>query len=622
MNHRRTFIGMVGVLAAAFALAGMSHADDASLFSVNFFGYGHSNYWTSETQPTVRMDGVKEGGIWETTAWQDIGPATEFPGPGTARTDTPPTPKVHTITADDTTSTATLTITRNRNVQPYVWNPGGGTHSRDPDTWDDGNASMLEGSCLGTYTSTTDDRRTMFEISNIPFAAYDIILYFSHPVANFGSKLANLRINDQIHSDPEILTGGIQFTVTHDPSGTDNVEPHGGFREITGDGGVGNYIVLTGLSGDFTAEFWGQGNNQIGISGFQILDLEVPESGPTDPDVSTVEADPSAVLANGVATSTVTVTLRDENGIPVFDKDVTLANTSGPQQATIVPSATQTTDTFGMAIFTVSSTTVGTEVFTATNVTDDIVVTQTASVEFFAARNFFSVNLWAPGRNWADEWAQESWRNTIRVNGKTAGVWETDSWDDIDVSTMGNNATRTITSELGATATFKMVRKRNQSPYHWTTLRDGTTATDPYADPEYMANGNASLLDAKLLATEDSDLIGEIEVSGLNLALYDVVIYLSMNQAQFGGGGNAGRGYIDFNETGVTEWFIPSGQPPTTLTQIVNSGDTGNYILYKDVTGESFTVEFYGHGFNHGGIAGFQIQEVIPPPRGTLITIF
>jgi len=249
-------------------LMGASHA--ATLFSVNFYGYGRTNSgdpWTQpDAQASVRMDGVKSGGIWTTTAWQDIGPNSAFPGPGTAQTDTPPTPRVYTITANDATSTATLTIARNRQAQPYAW-----LSPRDSATWPDGNTSMLEGSLLGTYNSSTDDRRTMFGISAIPLATYDIILYFSHNVGNSGDRLANLRINDQIHSDPEVLTGGIQFTVTHDPVGTGNVEPHGGFRQITGDGGVGNYILLQGLSGDFQAEFWGQGNNHIGVSGFQII---------------------------------------------------------------------------------------------------------------------------------------------------------------------------------------------------------------------------------------------------------------------------------------------------------------------------------------------------------------
>ncbi len=228
-----------------------------------------------------------------------------------------------------------------------------------------------------------------------------------------------------------------------------------------------------------------------------------------------------------------------------------------------------------------------------------------------AGAELFSANLWSPGKS--PEWNPESWRDTIRVNAKTAGIWETSAWSDLNVAGIAAGGSATISGSEGSTATFKIVQKRNQSPYNWDKLRDGTT--DPAINPVYMANGNASLLDAKLVGTEvssgstvDPTYNAVIEVSGLNMASYEVVIYLSMNAAQFGSGGNAGRGFINFNDTGLTEWKVPSGQPPTTLTQVVDSGDTGNYILYSGVTGPSFTVRAYGHGFNHGGIAGFQIR--------------
>ncbi len=232
------------------------------------------------------------------------------------------------------------------------------------------------------------------------------------------------------------------------------------------------------------------------------------------------------------------------------------------------------------------------------------------------AQELFSVNLWSPGRNFADEWQQESWRDTVRVNGKEAGVWPTTVWDDLNVGGIGVGSSATINGSDSSTATFTIIEKRNQSPYNWTTLRDGST--DPDDDPAYMADGNASLLDAKLIGTEfdgasgpvDPSFNSIIEVSGLEMPVYDVVIYLSMNSGQFGGGGNAGLGYIDFNDTGLTSWRVPAGQPPTTLTEIEEDGGTGNYIRYNNVTGPSFTAHVYGHGFNHGGIAGFQILEV------------
>ena len=99
---------------------------------------------------------------------------------------------------------------------------------------------------------------------------------------------------------------------------------------------------------------------------------------------STVVASPNKIAADGAAKSTVTVTLRNSVGMPLPGKLVSLANTTGPGTPTIDPaqSGSDTTNANGVATFLVSSTTIGTNVFTATDTSDSVVVTQTASVEF------------------------------------------------------------------------------------------------------------------------------------------------------------------------------------------------------------------------------------------------
>ena len=101
-----------------------------------------------------------------------------------------------------------------------------------------------------------------------------------------------------------------------------------------------------------------------------------------DAGTSTVTASPASVPANGITTSTVTVTLRDAGNIPVSGKLVTLAQTAGPGTAVIEP-ASGTTNLFGVTTFTVKSDTVGTAQFTATG--DSVAITQTASVDFASA---------------------------------------------------------------------------------------------------------------------------------------------------------------------------------------------------------------------------------------------
>ena len=96
--------------------------------------------------------------------------------------------------------------------------------------------------------------------------------------------------------------------------------------------------------------------------------------------LSTVVANPTSVVANGTA-STITVTLLDANSNPVSGKTVTLAQTSGSGTPTITI-VSGTTNSSGQATFTVSSTTASANIFTATDTTDSITITQTATVTF------------------------------------------------------------------------------------------------------------------------------------------------------------------------------------------------------------------------------------------------
>jgi DNA-binding beta-propeller fold protein YncE len=99
---------------------------------------------------------------------------------------------------------------------------------------------------------------------------------------------------------------------------------------------------------------------------------------------STVVASPTSVTADGSATSTVTVTLLDANSNPVSGKTVTLAKSSGPGTPTI-SAASGPSDGSGVVTFTVKSTTVGADAFQATDTTDTVVITPTATVTFIVA---------------------------------------------------------------------------------------------------------------------------------------------------------------------------------------------------------------------------------------------
>lgn len=120
------------------------------------------------------------------------------------------------------------------------------------------------------------------------------------------------------------------------------------------------------------------GNVQLLIDNVSVTPLAVASAA-----TSTVTAAPANVPADGTNTSTITVTLLDSGSNPVPGKAVTLAHTAGPGTPTITTISGITGGT-GVATFTVASNTLGTEVFTATNVTDAFAITQTATVNFVA----------------------------------------------------------------------------------------------------------------------------------------------------------------------------------------------------------------------------------------------
>jgi len=111
--------------------------------------------------------------------------------------------------------------------------------------------------------------------------------------------------------------------------------------------------------------------------------VETINPGPGNAGQSTVAASPTSVAADNSATSTITVTLKDANANVVPGKTVTLSKTSGPGTPTVT-TVQGTTDSSGVALFTVKSSTAGAAVFTAVDVTDAVTVTQTATVTFVA----------------------------------------------------------------------------------------------------------------------------------------------------------------------------------------------------------------------------------------------
>jgi len=105
--------------------------------------------------------------------------------------------------------------------------------------------------------------------------------------------------------------------------------------------------------------------------------------------MSTVVAAPTSLEADGVSTSTITVTLKDSSANPVSGKVVTITSSRGVTDT--ITTVSGTTNTAGQAAFTLKSSTPGSSVITAKDVTDSLFLTQTATDIFIAAGPDFFV---------------------------------------------------------------------------------------------------------------------------------------------------------------------------------------------------------------------------------------
>lgn len=166
----------------------------------------------------------------------------------------------------------------------------------------------------------------------------------------------------------------------------------GGFSDtISGLAIKAGHVVDTGSGGVLTVTNLTVAGVNKGPGIYTVADGFVAGSGsvvvpgatpPADAAQSTVAAAPGPVVANGIATSTITVTLKNSGGNPATGKTVSLTSDRGATDLISLPSGVSNAS--GVVTFTVRSLVPGTPAFTATSVTDSVAVTQTAGVTFTA----------------------------------------------------------------------------------------------------------------------------------------------------------------------------------------------------------------------------------------------
>lgn len=99
----------------------------------------------------------------------------------------------------------------------------------------------------------------------------------------------------------------------------------------------------------------------------------------TDPNVSTVIANPLAVLADGISASEITVSLKAAEGEPIVGSTVVLTANQG---SSVITPLSAVTDSNGQAIFKVTDAVVEIVSYSAKDVTNNIEITQQAIVSF------------------------------------------------------------------------------------------------------------------------------------------------------------------------------------------------------------------------------------------------
>ena len=167
---------------------------------------------------------------------------------------------------------------------------------------------------------------------------------------------------------------------------------NGGFSDING--------VVTFTITDTVAETFGVASSDL-ADGFPLFPngnktVLTYSAGP-DAAASKVSGS-SAIPADGITTGTVTVTALDVHGNPFPGTLVNLTDSAG--NATILPvGAMATTDANGIAKFTVSGTTIEQDTFTATDLTDNLVFLETATVTFIGLGDPLNSTVQVAGSN-------------------------------------------------------------------------------------------------------------------------------------------------------------------------------------------------------------------------------
>ena len=315
-----------------------------------------------------------------------------FVGPGTPSGTTSSATASPTSVAADGASTSTITVTlRDANRIPVpnrtvTVTPSSGTATVSP------SQAITDGNGVATF-STADPRAETVSYTVMDVAANIALTTFPQVTFTAGAP-----------SPAASTIAASPSTVPADGSSTSTITVT--ITDASGGPLSGKTVSLNAASGSSTITGPSGKTNASGATTFAVKDAKPESVTYTATDVtdgfdlthtatvtftgnpstqnSTISADPLSVPAGSIATSTVVVTLEDQNGNPVAGKQVQLMPAGQAHSSPVTPGS-DTSNQSGTASFSVTDGSAETVTLQAKDVTDTLVLPATVTVTFTGA---------------------------------------------------------------------------------------------------------------------------------------------------------------------------------------------------------------------------------------------
>ncbi len=231
-----------------------------------------------------------------------------------------------------------------------------------------------------TYTAVdATDLVTLADTARVDFVAGDIdparSTVRSSPAAVAADGSTASAVTVALRDANDNPAPGKAVTLSSTRGAADSISPSSASSDASG---VVVFSVRSSTAGSSTYTAVA-GAELVTITQTAVVDFLV---GAVSPGRSTVASSPGSVIADGVTTSTLTVTLVDASGNPLSGREVAVSSSRGDTDT--ISSASGPSDVSGVVTFTVTSSTSGTSTYSAVDATDLVTLAETAQVEFVA----------------------------------------------------------------------------------------------------------------------------------------------------------------------------------------------------------------------------------------------